>query len=381
MLHGEPGIGKTATAQAVAQAFRRPLFPISCGQLSNPRQAEQQLSSIFHFADKWDCILLLDEVDVFLSAGTPTDDLGRNSLVSSKGIFLRDLEYYNGILFLTTNRIGKIDQAISSRIHLMLHCSRLGKCEIRISSKSTLTAYKKPRNNRAKLAASSPLSWSKVTFCSSPPITAIRTLREKGAWNGRQVRNAFIVAASLARADAQHQPPEFQPRLGYSHFKQVKKLMAEYVDFRNHVLGKTDSQLALMNEERDGDYENAYFRADEEIERSQRAQFDCIGQGGHGAIPGPSMIPPAMTRSRMAFIPQQGSQYASQLSGMQMGVGAGANGMGMGMGYAMSAYEQQGQTRMASPPQSQPSGPPCMNMGHNLRTLYTFADCFGNGQQ
>src|SRR4051794_35099600 len=45
-------------------------------------------------------------------------------------VFLRVLEYYNGILFLTTNRIGKIDPAISSRIHIILHYRRLGWVEI-----------------------------------------------------------------------------------------------------------------------------------------------------------------------------------------------------------------------------------------------------------
>jgi len=83
LLHGEPGVGKTATAEAVAQEFRRPLFPVSSSQLKG-MFATEQLAAIFYLADKWDCILLLDEVDVFLSARTPTDDLERNSLVSGK---------------------------------------------------------------------------------------------------------------------------------------------------------------------------------------------------------------------------------------------------------------------------------------------------------
>jgi hypothetical protein len=84
MLHGEPGIGKTATAEAVAQTFRRPLFPISCGDLGGVWAAEQKLEVIFRLADLWDCILLLDEADVLLSARTPTDNLERNGLVSSE---------------------------------------------------------------------------------------------------------------------------------------------------------------------------------------------------------------------------------------------------------------------------------------------------------
>ena len=35
-------------------------------------------------------------------------------------VFLRLLEYYEGILFLTTNRMGTFDAAFKSRIHLAI---------------------------------------------------------------------------------------------------------------------------------------------------------------------------------------------------------------------------------------------------------------------
>jgi SpoVK/Ycf46/Vps4 family AAA+-type ATPase len=41
----------------------------------------------------------------------------RNGLVS---VFLRKLEYCEGIMFFTTNRVAEFDEAILSRIHLML---------------------------------------------------------------------------------------------------------------------------------------------------------------------------------------------------------------------------------------------------------------------
>jgi hypothetical protein len=36
-------------------------------------------------------------------------------------VFLRVLEYYSGILFLTTNRVGIMDEAFKSRIHVSLY--------------------------------------------------------------------------------------------------------------------------------------------------------------------------------------------------------------------------------------------------------------------
>lgn len=68
LLHGAPGVGKTATAEAVAAAHRRPLFPITCGDLGiDPMMVESTLSEIFRLASLWDCVLLLDEAEIFLS--------------------------------------------------------------------------------------------------------------------------------------------------------------------------------------------------------------------------------------------------------------------------------------------------------------------------
>ncbi len=65
---------------------------------------------------RWNAILLLDECDVFLEARS-NHDLERNKVVS---IFLRTLEYYEGILFMTTNRVDNIDAAFQSRIHVSI---------------------------------------------------------------------------------------------------------------------------------------------------------------------------------------------------------------------------------------------------------------------
>jgi hypothetical protein len=66
---------------------------------------------------RWKAVLLLDEADVYLQAHS-ANDLERNKLVS---IFLRVLEYYEGFLYLTSNRIDTVDAAFESRIHLSLH--------------------------------------------------------------------------------------------------------------------------------------------------------------------------------------------------------------------------------------------------------------------
>jgi hypothetical protein len=84
LLHGEPGVGKTATAEAVAQKYEKPLFPITCGDLGfTPEGVEKSLKEIFRLAHLWDCVLLLDEAEVFISQ-RDKNDLQRNALVSGK---------------------------------------------------------------------------------------------------------------------------------------------------------------------------------------------------------------------------------------------------------------------------------------------------------
>jgi AAA+ superfamily predicted ATPase len=72
----------------------------------------------------WKAIVLLDEADVFLEMREEkAGNAERNSLVA---VFLKELEYFSGIIFLTTNRVETFDWAMKSRIHLALGFSHPG---------------------------------------------------------------------------------------------------------------------------------------------------------------------------------------------------------------------------------------------------------------
>jgi hypothetical protein len=57
-----------------------------------------------------------DEADVFLEERAPKD-INRNGVVS---VFLRTMEYCQGIMLFTTNRVTKFDLAALFRIYLKL---------------------------------------------------------------------------------------------------------------------------------------------------------------------------------------------------------------------------------------------------------------------
>ncbi|QXP89720.1 AAA family ATPase [Methylococcus capsulatus] len=108
---GPPGVGKTLTAEVYSEIIRRPLYRVHSGQLGlNVAAMETSLKDVLTRAQRWGAVMLIDEADVYIKRRD--DDITMNAVV---GVFLRVLEYFNGLLFLTTNRVDDIDEAIVSR--------------------------------------------------------------------------------------------------------------------------------------------------------------------------------------------------------------------------------------------------------------------------
>lgn len=111
MATGVPGTGKTLTAEVYSEVVERPLYVVQCSQLGiELDDLEKNLKTVLERANRWGAILLIDEADVYIH--TRGDDLTQNAVV---GVFLRVLEYYSGLLFMTSNRGTIIDDAILSR--------------------------------------------------------------------------------------------------------------------------------------------------------------------------------------------------------------------------------------------------------------------------
>ena len=108
---GPAGVGKTLTAEVYSEIIGRPLYRVHSGQLGlNVTQMEQELKETLTRAQRWGAVMLIDEADVYIKRRD--DNIAANAVV---GVFLRVLEYFNGLLFLTTNRVNDIDEAIVSR--------------------------------------------------------------------------------------------------------------------------------------------------------------------------------------------------------------------------------------------------------------------------
>ena len=203
LLSGPPGTGKTLTAESVAEVMRTPLYLLSAGDLgTDPKEVEKTLTTTLAMTAKWKAVLLLDEADVFLLARN-AHDLERNKLVS---IFLRILEYYEGFLFLTTNRVEDIDAAFESRIQLSLKYTELNAdCRYQVWKgflKTCQLAEGEFTEERLRLLAQTKL-------------------------NGRQIKNVIKPAQLLAASK--------DSRLTFEHVDVVMKLKAANTFGRKEV--------------------------------------------------------------------------------------------------------------------------------------------------
>ncbi|KAB2572574.1 hypothetical protein DBV05_g8736 [Lasiodiplodia theobromae] len=222
LLHGVPGVGKTSTAETVAESLRMPLWPIVCGDLgTNSSMVDRSLTEICGLADHWGCVLLLDEADVFLAQRNDRD-LEQNALAS---VFLRQLEWFSGILILTTNRVGVIDDAFKSRIHMTLYYPPLDleqtieiwKMNLERAERIDELRTRGTDRPRMRIKREKILDYAKEQFKENR--------YGRGQWNGRQIRNAFQTASGLALHKASEKSEEngqpVAPVLTANHFKFV----------------------------------------------------------------------------------------------------------------------------------------------------------------
>jgi hypothetical protein len=197
LLSGNPGVGKTLTAEVIAEATKRPLYMLSAGELgTDSGEVDDKLGMILEVTRVWSCVLLIDEADVFLQARDGLD-LERNALVS---IFLRRLEYFQGVLIMTTNRKSTIDAAFDSRIHFKMHYP-----DLTPASRASIW-----RNCLASVPADS----AKVE-CGEAEIEKLAKL----SLNGRQIKNAVACAVSIAA--------EQRKALTLEHVKDILDLVIE----------------------------------------------------------------------------------------------------------------------------------------------------------
>lgn len=91
--------------------------------------------------------------------------------------FLRALEFYEGILFLTTNRVGSFDDAFISRIHVKLHYPILSDEDRLRIWQNFIEKLKRERKTTMRVMR------DVSKYVSSPSVSQLKL-------NGREIRNS-----------------------------------------------------------------------------------------------------------------------------------------------------------------------------------------------
>ena len=181
-------------------------------------------------------------------------------------VFLRVLEYYSGVLFLTTNRVGALDEAFKSRIHISVYYPPLQRqqtldiFEVNIKKLLEMEAERQEADKNAgvfepplRVDRAGILRWAAAHFDNYSP---------SARWNGRQIRNAFQVASSLAYYDMRTtlieeggRAPRAQKTLDHSQFELVADAIYRFNMYMQETTKGTDTDMSRLDGIRTDDFD------------------------------------------------------------------------------------------------------------------------------
>jgi len=118
MFHGSPGTGKTWGAKCIAKALKAELHTIGAAEIQSqePGGANRAIMEAFETAKTEGKVLFIDECDSLI---TSRADVGM-ILASEINTLLTEIEKFEGVCILATNRIDTMDEALERRISLIV---------------------------------------------------------------------------------------------------------------------------------------------------------------------------------------------------------------------------------------------------------------------
>ncbi len=117
LLYGPPGTGKTMSAQVMAGELGLDLYKVDLSQLVSKYigETEKNVSDIFSFARRTNCVLLFDEADSLFSKRTEVKDSNDRHANTETAFLLQKIEEHAGFSILSTNLLSNMDNAFRRR--------------------------------------------------------------------------------------------------------------------------------------------------------------------------------------------------------------------------------------------------------------------------
>jgi hypothetical protein len=128
LIFGPPGSGKTLTAHYIAESLKLPLITARIDGLISSflGTTARNLANLFDFANRYACVLLLDEFDALAKLRDDPQEIGEIKRVVNTLIQNLDQRQAFGVTIAITNHDRLLDPAIWRRFETHLHIGEPG---------------------------------------------------------------------------------------------------------------------------------------------------------------------------------------------------------------------------------------------------------------
>ncbi|MGQ9701975.1 MAG: ATP-binding protein [bacterium] len=118
LFYGPPGTGKTAICEAIAHSLKKKIGIVNYAQILSRwvGDSEKNLVKVFEQAKKEDCVLVFDEAEALFGKRFNESNSTDRMCNLMTNILMQELEHFDGMVILTTNREVVIDEAFERRI-------------------------------------------------------------------------------------------------------------------------------------------------------------------------------------------------------------------------------------------------------------------------
>jgi SpoVK/Ycf46/Vps4 family AAA+-type ATPase len=180
MFDGPPGVGKTFAAEILASELKLPIYRVHIPNIVSKwvGETERNIAAVFQRARSSRAVLLFDEADsLFASRNDSTTSATDRYANMEVNLLLQEIERYDGVTVLTTNRYGSLDAALQRRIQFRLTFPFPG-------------AEERARIWRVLLPAEAPVE----------PDLSFERIASRFDLSGGHIKNAMLKAAYKARS-------------------------------------------------------------------------------------------------------------------------------------------------------------------------------------
>lgn len=128
LIFGPPGSGKTLTAHHIAQSLRLPLVTARIDGLVSSflGTTARNIANLFDFANRYQCVLLLDEFDALAKLRDDPQEVGEIKRVVNTLLQNLDSRRSCGITIAITNHDRLLDPAVWRRFEAQVHMNKPG---------------------------------------------------------------------------------------------------------------------------------------------------------------------------------------------------------------------------------------------------------------